>query len=171
MYLCSCMHIMSMSCSMEEAVSSGSWPILFKVLTLNVAIFIVLLHISNFYLSLSSVAEIGIERRTSSPNHREREREREREELWSSNYRERGGGEREGSRETIKPKPERERERVNDKAQTRERERERRTMKLKRNLTNNTDLYINRYKTWKIFDKQTYTSEFESNWVTHSYGL
>ena len=54
------MHIMYMSCSIAEAVSSGSWPILFKVLTLNVAIFIVLLHICNFCFCLSSVADLGI---------------------------------------------------------------------------------------------------------------
>ena len=59
MYLCSCMRIMSMSWSIAEAVSSGSWPILFKVLTLNVAICIVLLHFSNVYFSLSSVADFS----------------------------------------------------------------------------------------------------------------
>ena len=32
------MHIMSILCSMVDAVSSGSCPILFKFLTLNVAI-------------------------------------------------------------------------------------------------------------------------------------
>ena len=37
MYLCSCMHIMFILCSKADAVSSGSWPILFKVLMLNVA--------------------------------------------------------------------------------------------------------------------------------------
>ena len=31
-YLCSCMHIMSILYSWADAVSSGSWPILFKVL-------------------------------------------------------------------------------------------------------------------------------------------
>ena len=36
MYLCSCMHIMFLLWSIAKAVSSGSWPILFKVLTLNV---------------------------------------------------------------------------------------------------------------------------------------
>ena len=49
------MHIMSMLWSMADAVSSGSCPILFKVLTLNVAIRIVYLHFSNFCF-LSSVA-------------------------------------------------------------------------------------------------------------------
>ena len=44
---------MSILCS-ADAVSSGSWPILFRVLTLNVAICIVCLHFSSF--SLSSVA-------------------------------------------------------------------------------------------------------------------
>ena len=57
-YLCSCMHIMSMSCSTADAVSSGSWPILFKVLTLNVAICIVCLHFSSF-CCLSSVADFS----------------------------------------------------------------------------------------------------------------
>ena len=47
-YLCSWMHIMSMLWPMVDAVSSGSCPILFKVLTLNVAICIVRLHFSNF---------------------------------------------------------------------------------------------------------------------------
>ena len=37
-YMCSCRHIMSILCSTADAISSGSWPILFKVLTLNVAI-------------------------------------------------------------------------------------------------------------------------------------
>ena len=37
-YLCSCMHIMSLLCSTTDAVSFDSWPILFKVLILNVAI-------------------------------------------------------------------------------------------------------------------------------------
>ena len=55
-YLCSCMHIMSILCSTANAVSSGSWPILFKVLTLNVAICIVCLHFSSF-CCLSSVAD------------------------------------------------------------------------------------------------------------------
>ena len=40
-----------------EAVSLCSWPILLKVLTLNVAICIELLHFSNFSFSLSSVAD------------------------------------------------------------------------------------------------------------------
>ena len=57
MYLCSCMHIMSILWSFAEAVSSSSWLILFKVLTLNVTICTVLLHFSNFYFSLSSVAD------------------------------------------------------------------------------------------------------------------
>ena len=58
MYLCSCMHIMSMLCSTADAVSSGSWPILFKVLTMNVAICIVCLHFSSF-CCLSSVADFS----------------------------------------------------------------------------------------------------------------
>ena len=55
-YLYSCMHILSMIWPITEAISSSSWPILFKVLTLNVTISIVLLHFSNFCFSLSSVA-------------------------------------------------------------------------------------------------------------------
>ena len=41
------------------AISSGSWPILFKVLTLNIAICIVLLHLSNFCFCLSSVVKFS----------------------------------------------------------------------------------------------------------------
>ena len=59
MYLCSCMHIMSMLWSIAEAVSSGRWPILFKVLTLNIAICIVLLHFSNCCFSLSPVVDFS----------------------------------------------------------------------------------------------------------------
>ena len=58
-YLCSWMHIMSMLRSIADAVSSGSCPILFKVLTLNVDICIVSLHFSNFWFSLSSVADFS----------------------------------------------------------------------------------------------------------------
>ena len=58
MYLCSCMHIMSILCSMADAISSGSCPILFKVLTLNVAICSVCLHFSSF-CRLSSVADFS----------------------------------------------------------------------------------------------------------------
>ena len=49
----------SILCSATDAVSLGSWPILFKVLTLSVAKCTVLLHLSNFCLrlSLSSVAD------------------------------------------------------------------------------------------------------------------
>ena len=54
-YRCSCIQIMSILCSTADAVSSGSWPILFRVLTLNVAICIVCLHFS----SLSSVADFS----------------------------------------------------------------------------------------------------------------
>ena len=56
-YRYSCMQIMSILCSTADAVSSGSWPILFRVLTLNVTICIVCLHFSSFCLSLSSVAD------------------------------------------------------------------------------------------------------------------
>ena len=59
MYLCSYMHIMSMLWSIADAVSSGSCPILFKVLTLNVTICIVRLHFSNFWFSLSSGADFS----------------------------------------------------------------------------------------------------------------
>ena len=59
MYLCSCMHIMSMLWSIADAVSSGNSPILFKVLTLNVAISIVCLHFSNFCFSLSSEVDFS----------------------------------------------------------------------------------------------------------------
>ena len=48
-YRCSCIQIMSILCSTADAVSSGSWPILFKVLTLNVAICIVCLHFSSVW--------------------------------------------------------------------------------------------------------------------------
>ena len=48
---------MSILCSTANAVSSGSWPILFRVLMLNVAICIVCLHFSSF--CLSSVADFS----------------------------------------------------------------------------------------------------------------
>ena len=57
-YLCSCMHNMSILCSTADAVSSGSWPILFKILTLNVAICIVCLHFRSF-CCLRSVADFS----------------------------------------------------------------------------------------------------------------
>ena len=57
-YLCSGMHIMSILCSTADAISSGSCPILFKVLTLNVAICSVCLHFSSF-CRLSSVADFS----------------------------------------------------------------------------------------------------------------
>ena len=49
-YICSWLHIMSMLCSTANAVNSSSFPILFKVLTMNVAICIVCLHFSIFLL-------------------------------------------------------------------------------------------------------------------------
>ena len=49
---------MSNLCSTADAISSGSCPILFKVLTLNVAIFSVCLHFSSFCRS-SSVADFS----------------------------------------------------------------------------------------------------------------
>ena len=51
------MHIMSILCSTADAISSGSCPILFKVLTLNVAICSVCLHFSSS--CLSSVADFS----------------------------------------------------------------------------------------------------------------
>ena len=57
-YLCSCMQIISILCSSADAISSGSCPILFKVLTLNVAICSVCLHFSSFDC-LSSVADFS----------------------------------------------------------------------------------------------------------------
>ena len=57
-YLCSCMHIMSILCSTADAISSGSCPILFKVLTLNITICSVCLHFSSFD-RLSSVADFS----------------------------------------------------------------------------------------------------------------
>ena len=68
-YLCSCVHIMSMLWSIAEAVSSGSCPILLKVLTLSVAICIVHLNFSYFCFSLKSVDDFlntGAEAPTSS---------------------------------------------------------------------------------------------------------
>ena len=58
-YLYSCANTMCMLCSTADAVSSGSCPILYKVLTLNVTICIVLLHLSKFCLCLSSVANFS----------------------------------------------------------------------------------------------------------------
>ena len=52
------MHFMSILCSTADAVSSGSCPILFKVLTLNVAICIVCLHFSSV-CCLSSVTDFS----------------------------------------------------------------------------------------------------------------
>ena len=48
-YRCSCMQIMSILCSTADAVSSGSWSILFRVLTLNVAICIDCLYMVYIY--------------------------------------------------------------------------------------------------------------------------
>ena len=52
------MHIMSILCSTADAINSGSCPILFKVLMLNVAICSVCLHFSSF-CHLSSVADFS----------------------------------------------------------------------------------------------------------------
>ena len=62
-YQCCWIHIMYMLCSTFDAISSRICPILFRVLTLNVAICIVCLHFSNF-CCLSSVADfLNIETR------------------------------------------------------------------------------------------------------------
>ena len=50
---------MSILWSIADAVNSGSCPILFKVQTLNVAMCIVPLYLSNFSFSLSSVADFS----------------------------------------------------------------------------------------------------------------
>ena len=47
-YQCYFMHIISMLLSIKEAVSSGSWPIQYKILTLNVLICIALWHFRYF---------------------------------------------------------------------------------------------------------------------------
>ena len=61
------MHIMSILCSTADSISSGSCPILFKVLTLNVAICSVCLHSSSF-CRLSSVADfLNTEARAPTP--------------------------------------------------------------------------------------------------------
>ena len=56
---CSYMQRMSILCSTADAVSSSIWPILFLVLTLNLAICIVCLHSSSFCWSLRSVADFS----------------------------------------------------------------------------------------------------------------
>ena len=56
-------------CSAADAVRSGNWPILCKILTLSVAICTVLLHLSNFCLCSSSATDffnIGVRTPTSS---------------------------------------------------------------------------------------------------------
>ena len=55
-YACSCMDNMPMLWSASDVIISGSWSIIFKVLTLSVAICMVLLHFSNICLGLSNVA-------------------------------------------------------------------------------------------------------------------
>ena len=55
--ICVLVCILSLLWSILDAVTTGSCPILFKVLTLNAAICIVCLHFSNFCLSLSSVSD------------------------------------------------------------------------------------------------------------------
>ena len=58
-YLCSCAHTMFILYSAADAVNAGSWPILFKVLTLNVTIHIALLNSSSFCLCLSSAVNFS----------------------------------------------------------------------------------------------------------------
>ena len=57
------MHIMSILCSSADAISSGSCPILFKVLMLNVAICSVCLHFSSYVIrtSIDKIKENGFE--------------------------------------------------------------------------------------------------------------
>ena len=59
---CSCTHTISILSSITDAISSGSWLILFKILTLNVAICIMHLNLSNF--GFCSVADFLITGRT-----------------------------------------------------------------------------------------------------------
>ena len=56
-YLCSWKHIISMLWSITDALNTRSCPILFKFLTLNVAICFVRLHFSNFCFNLGSLAD------------------------------------------------------------------------------------------------------------------
>ena len=58
-YLSSCTHTLLMLWSITDSVSSSSWPILFKVLTLNITTCIVFLHLSSFYFRLSSIADFS----------------------------------------------------------------------------------------------------------------
>ena len=51
--------ILCLLCAAADMVSSGSWLILFRVLALSVAMCTVLLHLSNFCLGLSSVADFS----------------------------------------------------------------------------------------------------------------
>ena len=46
-------------CLVADTVNSGNWFIVFKVLTLNVAMLTVFLYLSNFGLGLSSVADFS----------------------------------------------------------------------------------------------------------------
>ena len=57
--LCSSTYTMSMLWSIADALPSGRWPILRKVLTLSVTIYTVLLHLSNFCFSLNSAADFS----------------------------------------------------------------------------------------------------------------
>ena len=57
------MHIMSILCSSADAISSGSCPILFKVVTLNVAICSVCLHFSSF----DCLSSVGLQPQQDTP--------------------------------------------------------------------------------------------------------
>ena len=56
-YLCSCTNTIFILCSATDAVSSGSWLILLKVIMLSVAVCTVFLHLSNFCLGFSFVVD------------------------------------------------------------------------------------------------------------------
>ena len=51
------MYMMFILCLAADAVPSGNWFTVFKVLTLNVAKLTMFLHLNNFGLGLSSVAD------------------------------------------------------------------------------------------------------------------
>ena len=53
------MHMMSILCSVADALSPGNLFTLSKVLKLNVTLWTVFLHLSNFDLGLSSVADLS----------------------------------------------------------------------------------------------------------------
>ena len=51
--------MVSISCSAANAVTSKSWFMVFKVLTLNVMILTMLLHLVKFGLGLGSIADFS----------------------------------------------------------------------------------------------------------------